>query len=160
MRRLADIDEIVSTFQFFDNWEDRYRFLIELGEQLSPLDPAYQTEFNRVTGCVSKVWIVAEPGREPGTLAFHGDSDAAIVKGLVAVLASLYSDKSVQEIPEIDADEVFQRLRLYDHLSPTRHVGVYAMVEKIKAIAANYESNRVDANGVEKLSDRVSACNT
>jgi len=135
MPALPNIDEIVSTFQFFDNWEDRYRFLIELGEQLPVLDPGYQTEENRVVGCVSKVWLVATPGPGADTLVFKGDSDAATVKGLVAILISLYSGKSRRQIQELDADQVFEKLRLYDHLSPTRHVGVYAMVEKIKAIA-------------------------
>ena len=135
MQNVASIDEIIGSFQFFDNWEDRYRFLIELGERLPALAADQHNEQNRVTGCVSQAWIVAEPGPEPGTLCFGGDSDAATVKGLIAILLSLYSGKSTSEIADLDADQVFEQLRLYDHLSPTRHVGVYAMVEKIKAIA-------------------------
>jgi len=156
-KALPDIDEIVSTFQFFDNWEDRYRFLIELGEQLPVLDPKYQTEEHRVVGCVSKVWIVARPGPAPDTLLFQGDSDAATVKGLVAVLISLYSGKSRPQIRDLDADQVFEKLRLYDHLSPTRHVGVYAMVEKIKAIAQNSATNTDKVANQKVTQDTVSS---
>ncbi len=138
MQNLPPIQEIIGTFQFFDNWEDRYRYLIELGEILSPLAPEQQNEQNRVTGCVSRAWIVAQPGPDPGSLIFSGDSDATTVKGLIAVLISLYSGKNSTEIASLDADRIFEQLRLYEHLSPTRHVGVYAMVEKIKSIASSY----------------------
>ena len=138
MHNLPPIEEIIEAFQFFDNWEDRYRFLIELGEKLPPLAADQQNEQNRVTGCVSSAWIVAQPGADPGSLIFSGDSDAATVKGLIAVLSSLYSGKNSAGIASLDADRIFEQLRLYDHLSPTRHVGVYAMVEKIKSIANSY----------------------
>lgn len=160
MRTLPDIDEIISTLQFFDNWEDRYRFLIELGEQLPALEPALQTEANRVTGCVSKAWIVAEPGHAPGTLMFRGDSDAATVKGLIAILLSLYSGQTPQQIQTINADQVFQQLGLYDHLSPTRHVGVYAMVEKIKALAARNIETGGDSGGSGHVTGYASVCRT
>jgi cysteine desulfuration protein SufE len=149
MRNLPPIQEIIEAFQFFDNWEDRYRYLIELGEKLPPLAPEQQNEQNRVTGCVSRAWIVARPGT-PGSLIFSGDSDAATVKGLIAVLISLYSGKNSTEIASLDADRIFEQLRLYDHLSPTRHVGVYAMVEKIKLIANSYAVDCADETNADR----------
>lgn len=154
MQNLSAIDEIIEAFQFFDNWEDRYRYLIELGEHLFPLAPDQQIEQNRVTGCVSKAWIVAQPGPKPGSLIFGGDSDAATVKGLIAILISLYSGRSTTEILSLDADQVFKKLRLYDHLSPTRHVGVYAMVEKIKAIAHAYAIDFAKDPNAKRHSDQ------
>jgi len=139
MHSLPTIEEIVDTFQFFDDWEERYRYLIELGEQLPSLAPEHKSEANRVVGCVSNVWIMAEPGKHPDTLRFYGDSDAATVKGLVAILVSIFSGKSPADISTLDADQVFSKLGLYDHLSPTRHVGVYAMVQKVKAIAMSHD---------------------
>ncbi len=130
------IDDIIETLRFFTNWEERYQFLIELGEKLPPMDPARQTEAHRVHGCMSKVWIAAAPDPDdPSELCFEGDSDASTVKGLVALLISLYSGKTPSEILSIDADTIFEKMGLFDHLSPTRHVGVYAMVEHIKRLA-------------------------
>ncbi len=134
---LPTIDEIVDTFAFLTDWEDRYRFLIDLGEELPPLDPSQCTEANRVSGCVSSVWItVTKHPAQPSALALAGDSETGTVKGLVAILVSLYSGKTPRQILDVDADRVFARLGLYDHLSPTRHVGVYAMVEHIKQRAS------------------------
>ncbi|MDH3638397.1 MAG: SufE family protein [Gammaproteobacteria bacterium] len=131
-----NIDDIIETLGFFTDWEDRYQFLIEIGEKLPRMDPADQTEATRVHGCMSKVWISAKPSAaDPSELTFAGDSDASTVKGLVALLITLYSGKTAQEILQIDADSVFDKMGLFDHLSPTRHVGVYAMVEHIKSLA-------------------------
>ena len=136
LARAVTIDDIIETLGFFTNWEERYRFLIELGEKLPPMDPADQTETTRVHGCMSKVWITAKPSAaDPSELVLAGDSDASTVKGLVALLITLYSGKTAQEIGQIDADSVFDKMGLFDHLSPTRHVGVYAMVEHIKRLA-------------------------
>lgn len=134
-------DEIVDTFQFISDWETRYQFLMELGEELPPLDGIYQVDENRVHACMSKVWIVAEPDEaDPRILHFIGDCDTATIKGLVAVLIALYSGNTPKAILDVDADQVFEKLGLYDHLSPNRHVGVYAIVEKIKEISLRYNS--------------------
>lgn len=134
-----NIDDVIDAFRFFSNWEERYQFLIELGEQLPPMDPEYQTDDTRVHGCMSKVWIVAQPSDDdPSLLSFMGDSDASTVKGLVAILIAAYANNTPREILSIDADKVFEQLGLYDHLSPTRHVGVYAMVEHIKRLASAF----------------------
>ena len=134
-------DEIVHTFQFISDWETRYQFLMELGEELPPLDGIYQVDENRVHACMSKVWIAAEPDEiDPRILRFVGDCDTATIKGLVAVLIALYSQNTPQAVLDIDADQVFDKLGLYDHLSPNRHVGVYAIVEKIKEISRRYDS--------------------
>lgn len=129
-------DEIVDTFQFINDWDTRYHFLVELGEGLPQLDEIHRVDENLVNGCMSKVWIAAEPDEvNPRTLHFVGDCDTATIKGLVAVLIALYSGHTPQAVMKIDADQVFEKLGLYDHLSPNRHVGVYAIVEKIKEIS-------------------------
>jgi cysteine desulfuration protein SufE len=134
-------DEIVDTFQFISDWEARYHFLVELGEGLPPLDGIHQVDKNQVHGCMSKVWIAAEPDEvNPRMLNFIGDCDTATIKGLVAVLIALYSGNTPQAVLDINADQVFEKLGLYDHLSPHRHVGVYAIVEKIKEISRHYDS--------------------
>ena len=139
----SKFDEIVDTFQSISDWEMRYHFLVDLGEELPPLDEKCQVDENRVHGCMSKVWIVAEPDNEnPDRLKFLGDCDTATIKGIVAVLIALYSGNTTQAVLNIDADQVFEKLGLYDHLSPNRHVGVYAIVEKIKEISRRYDGGR------------------
>ncbi|MBI3153946.1 MAG: SufE family protein [Burkholderiales bacterium] len=142
---LPEVDRIVEVFEFFDDWEQRYQFLIDLGAKLPPFPASAQREENRVAGCMSKVWIVAHPDADdPRRLRFHGDSDTSTVKGLVALLVTLYSGRSAEDVLATDADAFFERLGLFDHLSPTRHVGVYAMVEKIRALAGPHAG---DAGG-------------
>ena len=145
MAHSNQFNEIVNAFQFISDWETRYHFLVELGEELPPLDVTHQIDENLVHGCMSKVWIAAEPDDiDPSILNFVGDCDTATIKGLVAVLITLYSGNTTQAILNIDADQVFQKLGLYDHLSPNRHVGVYAIVEKIKEISRRYDSECYD----------------
>lgn len=133
--------EIAEAFDFLGDWEQRYRFVIELGERLPPMDEHHKNEQNRVQGCVSKVWLIAELDEAaPSALHLIGDSDNSTVKGLVAILVAMYSGHSAQQMLTIDADGIFDELGLYDHLSPTRHVGVYAMVEKIKSLAREFLS--------------------
>ncbi len=141
MLDLNRFDDIVDTFQFINDWDTRYHFLVELGEGLPQLDGIYRVDENLVHGCMSKVWIAAEPDDvKPRILHFVGDCDTATIKGLVAVLIALYSGHTPQAVLEIDADQVFEKLGLYDHLSPNRHVGVYAIVEKIKEISRRCDS--------------------
>ena len=135
------INEIIENFGFLDDWEDRYRYLIELGKDLPDLAESERIEDNRVKGCASQVWVVTKidhSGGEP-VLSFKGQSDAHIVKGLVALTLALYSDKTAREILSIDALDLFRRLGLAEHLTPQRSNGVRSMVERIRrdAIAAS-----------------------
>lgn len=131
------LDELADTFEMLGDWEERYRYLIELGRKLPPLPEADHNEANKVRGCMSQVWLTAqtEPG-PPLRLRFQGDSDAHIVKGLIAVLLMLYSDRTPREILDTDLGEAFARLGLDGHLTMNRRNGFYSMVERIKAIAA------------------------
>ena len=128
------IDEIVENFSFLDDWEDRYGYLIELGRALRPLPDDARNEENKVNGCVSQVWLAAEPFERDGSthLAFQGDSDAHIVRGLVAVALALYSGRPASEIAETDAEPVFRQIGLAEHLTPQRANGLRAMVERIR----------------------------
>ncbi|MEI6573808.1 MAG: SufE family protein [Alphaproteobacteria bacterium] len=135
------INEIIENFGFLEDWEDRYRYLIELGKDLTQLSESETTEDNRVKGCASQVWVVTSvdhSGLEP-VLSFKGQSDAHIVKGLVALTLALYSGKTAREILSIDALDLFRRLGLAEHLTPQRSNGVRSMVERIRrdAIAAS-----------------------
>lgn len=130
---MADIEE---TFSLLDDWEERYRFVIDLGRKLPPFPDAERTEANRVRGCTSKVWFISRVTGEPPVIEFQGDSDAHIVKGLIAILFSLYSGKSAAEILKVDAKAALAKLGLEAHLSPMRTNGLYSMVERIRAIAA------------------------
>jgi cysteine desulfuration protein SufE len=131
------LDELVETFQFFDDWEERYRYIIDLGKDLPPLDEAEKSAENKVEGCVSQVWLLAgEDPERPGALRFRGDSDAHIVKGLVAVLLSLFNGRTPQQILEFDARGALDRLDLAGHLSPSRSNGLFSMVKRIRAMAA------------------------
>jgi len=135
------INEIIENFGSLEDWEDRYRYLIELGKDLPELPESERTEDNRVKGCASQVWVVTSVDRSGSetVLSFKGQSDAYIVKGLVALTLALYSDKSAREILSIDALDLFRRLGLAEHLTPQRSNGVRSMVERIRrdAIAAN-----------------------
>lgn len=132
-----ELDELAETFEFLGDWEERYRYLIELGRKLPPMPEAEHTEANKVRGCMSQVWLThrVEPG-PPLTLEFRGDSDAHIVKGLIAVLLSLTSGKTPQQILDTDIASAFARLGLDSNISMNRRNGFYSMVERIKAMAA------------------------
>ena len=132
-----DIDELVDNFALLDDWEDKYRYIIDLGSKLPPLDEKYKTDDWKVRGCQSQVWLVPE-GREINgekILDFKGDSDAAIVKGIVAIILSIYSNKSAQMIKSVAVGDIFAKLGLEEHLSPSRRNGLASMNEKIKYYA-------------------------
>jgi cysteine desulfuration protein SufE len=131
---IPPIEEMAENFALFDDWEERYRYLIDLGRGLPHMDDALKTEENLVRGCTSKVWLVAHI--ENGILHFQADSDAHIVRGLVALLYSAYQGKSLKDIAEIDIESIFKNIGLDQNLSPNRRNGFYAMVEKIKSLAA------------------------
>ncbi len=130
------IDEIIENFELLEDWDDRYRYLIELGRDLPPLAETDRTEANKVRGCASQVWLATKVKRgEAGEprLYFEGDSDAHIVRGLIAILFALYSGQPAQEILSKDAGEVFEQLGLREHLTPQRSNGFRSMVERMRA---------------------------
>lgn len=132
------IQYLVDDFAFLDDWEDRYRYVIELGRELEPLNDAEHSPENKVEGCVSQVWLVNDLRRnESGAalLHFRGDSDAHIVRGLIAILMRLYSGKTPDEILGIDARAIFASLGLNEHLTPQRSNGLYSMVARIQSDA-------------------------
>lgn len=135
---MTAIGDIIENFELLDQWDDRYRYVIELGRILPPLSEEAHTEANKVRGCASQVWLlthVKPDGAAGPTLSFEGDSDAHIVRGLIAILFALYSGKRAQEILDTDAEAVFARLGLRENLTPQRSNGLRAMVERIRAEA-------------------------
>lgn len=128
--------ELGENFALFDDWEDRYRYLIDLGRKLPPFPDALKTEANKVRGCMSQVWLVTgHPLHDPARFAFAADSDAHIVKGLIAVLGVLFSGQTPEAVSAIDPEAAFKTLGLDQHLSPTRRNGLVAMVQRVKAAA-------------------------
>ena len=127
---MSSIDDIVDTFEIFDDWDQRYQYLVELGENLEPLPDAMKTAENWVKPCMSTVYVAAEAvPASPGLIRFRGDCDTAVIKGVLALLIDLMSYRSLADIHELDIDSLFTRLRLEEHLSPNRHVGIYAIVD-------------------------------
>lgn len=127
-------EDIADTFDFLDSWEDRYRHVIELGRAMPPMDPALQVPATKVEGCASQVWIM--PRVQDGRFDFQGDSDALIVRGLIAVLHALYSGLPVDAVEKVDASAELGRLGLDAHLSAQRSNGLRAMVQRIRDSAA------------------------
>jgi len=132
---MTDIAEITDNFSLLDEWDDRYRYLIELGRELAPLSEAAHNDVNKVQGCASQVWLdttVRPNGAGGPILTFAGDSDAHIVRGLIAVLLAMYSGKSAKDILAIDAIARFEKMGLREHLTPQRSNGFRSMVERIR----------------------------
>jgi len=132
------IDEIIENFSLLDDWDDRYRYVIELGRGLAPLPESARNEANKVQGCASQVWLASEvrpDGAGGPRLYLVGDSDAHIVRGLIAILLTLYGGKPAREILSTDAITVFDRLGLREHLTPQRSNGFRSMVERIRGDA-------------------------
>lgn len=130
------LEDVEETFALMDDWEERYRYLIELGRKLPPLSEDEHVEQNKVRGCASQVWIVTKPHPEDaGRLVFIGDSDAHIVKGLIAVLLLIFSGKTRAEITAIDARKILEQLGLAEHLSPMRTNGLFSMLQRIGDMA-------------------------
>lgn len=130
-----NIDEIVDNFALFGDWEERYSYLISLGSKLPPMPDAFKTEATKVSGCTSQVWIVPS-WDEKGRFSMMADSDAQIVRGLVAVLYALFQGKTAAEIRAMDVEGIFKKLGLDEHLSPNRRSGFFAMVERVRAFTA------------------------
>ena len=129
------IDAIRADFALLDDWEDRYRYLIELGRTLPPLPDTLRTEANKVRGCASQVWLTSRTHGMPPVLEFYGDSDAHIVRGLIAILFALFQGKTAEEALRADAHALFAELGLKEHLTPQRSNGFFSMVERVRADA-------------------------
>lgn len=130
----SELDELLDTFDLLEEWEERYAYIIELGAKLPPLPEEHRIDANKVEGCLSTVWLV--PSLHEGKLEFFADSDAAIVKGLVAILVTLFRGKTPQEAMQLNVDDLFAKMGLKQHLSSTRRNGLYAMVKRVKLFAA------------------------
>ncbi|MCP5087676.1 MAG: SufE family protein [Rhodobacteraceae bacterium] len=134
-----EFEEIVETFEFLDEWEDRYRHVIELGKAMEPLDEVLRVPATKVDGCASQVWLVPQiDGQGPeAVLSFSGDSDAMIVRGLIAILKALLSGVTLAEVAHTDASAAFAKLGLDQHLSAQRSNGLRSMIARIKTVAAH-----------------------
>lgn len=133
MSQPAAFAEIAENLSYLDDWEDRYKYIIELGQALPPLEASEKNAATKVNGCVSQVWLVTE--REGDRLRYRGESDAMIVRGLAAILIALYSDRPAEEIAATDAIAIFDELGLREHLSTQRSNGLVAMVNRIRSEA-------------------------
>ena len=132
------IERIRADFLYLDDWEDRYKYVIELGRELPPFDEAYRTEQNKVRGCASQVWLQSfVSGGEGGerTIDFVGDSDALIVRGLIAIALAIYSGQPAETVAGLDAAPVLKELKLVEHLSPQRSNGFAALIARMRAEA-------------------------
>lgn len=127
-------EEIVEDFDFLEDWEDRYRYVIEQGKAMDPLDDALKVPATKVDGCASQVWL--HPSIQNGVFSFDGDSDAMIVRGLIAVLRKLYNGLAVSEVLAVDARAELERLGLNEHLSSQRSNGLRAMIERVRLVAS------------------------
>jgi cysteine desulfuration protein SufE len=133
----TSIDELVENFSFLDDWEDRYRYVIELGKSLPGLTEAEHSDANKVRGCASQVWFVSKVVRNGETrLTFRGDSDAHIVRGLIAILLAIYSGRTAREVIDMDVEAIFSQFGLREHLTSQRSNGLSSMVARIRADAA------------------------
>jgi len=130
-----DLDELYENFEFFDSWEEKYQYVIDLGRELEELPEEYKIDEWKVQGCQSQVWLV--PEIKDGKLHFKGDSDAILVKGIIAVVLLIYNDKSAEEIKNIDVLKIFAKLGLEENLTPSRRNGMMSMVQKIRYYAEN-----------------------
>lgn len=141
---MTSLDEIVDMFELLGDWEQRYQYLVELGEGLPDMPKKYYTDDNKVKGCMSQVWVqVYADEQDPEKLHYYGDCDTSIIKGVIALLFQLTDGKTADEIQKLDMDEIFERLKLDENLSPNRHVGVYSIVELMKQQARDLKAGRI-----------------
>lgn len=139
----TSLDDILETFEFLDDWEDRYKYVIDLGRELPEFPETDRTDNNKVRGCVSQVWLVTETshnGNGEPVLTYRGDSDALIVQGLVAIVLALFSGRTAAQILETDVDGVFAKIGLKEHLTPQRSNGLNSMVGRIQNDAREAQS--------------------
>lgn len=145
---MTTLDEIVDIFELLGDWDQRYAYLTELGEKLPSMPESDKVDENKVKGCMSQVWITAEMNN--GRILFKGDCDTSIIKGVLAVLIELTNGRHLDEIKQLDVDEFFERLQLDEHLSPNRHIGVYAIVDLMKTKAIN--ASTIEASATAEVS--------
>lgn len=137
------IEELADNFALFDEWEDKYAYIVDLGRRMDALPDAEKSPETKVTGCMSQVWIKPEVTDDvPARLRFRGDSDAHIVKGLIAILLQIYSDRTAEEILSVDPKAMMTRLELENHISPNRRNGLVSMVETIRGYAARLKAKQ------------------
>ena len=135
--RTTTIEELLEDFEFLDSWEDRYRYIIELGDELEDLDAELRVEENRVQGCVSNVWLIASfDASSPPQISFRADSDSQLVRGLVSILIMLCNNQPAPTVLALDVEDLFTRLELRNHLSRSRSNGLFSMVKRIRVLAA------------------------
>lgn len=134
---MEKIETLVENFSMLEAWEDKYQYLIELGEKLPNLPENLKTDAWKVSGCQSQVWLV--PQNNNSVLSFLGDSDAIMVKGIIYIVLSIYQNKSAQEIKNVEVEKIFAKLGLGEHLSPSRRNGMMSMVDKIRFYAKTFE---------------------
>lgn len=130
---MTNIDELIENFEYFDSWEEKYQYVIDLGHQLEPLENEYKTDEWKVQGCQSQVWLV--PQINNGIYHFKGDSDAILVKGIISIVLMIYNDKNAEQIKSIDVAKIFAKLGLEENLTPSRRNGMLSMVKKIRQYA-------------------------
>ncbi len=147
------LEQLAESFALFDNWEDKYRYLIDLGQRLAPLREQDRLDDNLVKGCTSRAWLVAR--REGGRLYFSADSDAQIVKGLIYLLMVAYDGGTPDEITTLDIHKAFEKLGLHQHLSPNRRNGFFAMVETIKSFAAAQSAEAPAGGGLTPARETI-----
>ncbi len=128
-----ELEELIENFEYFDGWEEKYQYVIDLGQQLEPLDATFKTEEWKIKGCQSQVWLV--PSFDNGRLHFKGDSDAILVRGIIAIVLLIYNDKTPEDIKSIDVTKIFAKLGLEENLTPSRRNGMLSMVAKIREYA-------------------------
>jgi cysteine desulfuration protein SufE len=141
MMTAISFEEIIENFEFLDDWEDRYRYVIELGKNMGSLDNSLKVPATKVDGCASQVWIVPviSGSGKAAKFSFQGDSDAMIVRGLIAILTSLYNNLTIEEVVKLDAFNELKKLELNNHLSAQRSNGLAAMVKRIKEMTNKVE---------------------
>lgn len=130
---MTQLQDIVESFELLDDWDQRYQYIVELGESLPDMPVLLKTDENKVKGCMSQVWV--SPYRDesnPNLIHYHADCDTSIIKGVLAILVQLVDGKTAESIDQLDIDKIFTGLKLDEHLSPNRHVGVYGIVEQMK----------------------------
>lgn len=137
---VPDYEIVQKNFHASENWEEKYKYLIQLGKKLPGLEDQYKIQDNKVIGCVSNVWVVIDDQSTSDQLSFNADSDAAIVKGLIMVLFSMLKEKSVKDIVLLDVNQHFSELGLGNHLSPNRTNGFFSLVAKVKRMALEFAS--------------------
>lgn len=140
---MTKLNDIADIFELLGDWEQRYQYLIELGEKLPEMPARYKTDDNRVKPCMSQVWVHAYTEKDNAdAIHYHGDCDTSVIKGVLALLIQLAEAKTAEEIQQLNVDEVFEKLNLGEHLSPNRHVGVYAIVELMKQQARELKARQ------------------